>query len=392
MAPRDEAGPTQMIPDREYDQRVERLQRRMHEERLNALLLGTGMNLHYFSGLPSPQRNVPRPFFLLIPASGDPILFSHIAFADETRRYAKTRDIRAYEGLSAPPIALLCEAIAEVGAGTGRIGMELGFEQSLDISPLDLRRLQDAFAPAEVIDAARMLWDLRLIKSENEIACMRQACEVVARAYQYTFERCHPGMREAEIYAVMLGQLQVAGNDLFLVITSGNGNYDLVSKPPEARTVNPGDMVWMDAGCRIDGYWSDYSRAAIAGAPSELQQAAQNAIHRVTLETIEKIRPGIRCSEVARFALQALDKLPFALTSSVAARAGRIGHGIGLTMTEPPHLGLHDNTLLLPGMTVTVEPGIATEYGTFHVEENVVVRDGPCEFLTSSPRELASLI
>ena len=70
------------IPDAEYGERVERLQRRMHEQRLDAVLLGTGMNLQYLSGLPSPQRSVVRPFFLLIDSNGAPIL-SHIAFADE---------------------------------------------------------------------------------------------------------------------------------------------------------------------------------------------------------------------------------------------------------------------------------------------------------------------
>ena len=60
-------------------------------------------------------------------------------------------------------------------------------------------------------------------------------------------------------------------------------------------------------------------------------------------------------------------------------------------MTEPPHLGLHDDTVFSAGMVVTVEPGIATEYGTFHIEENVVVREGECEFLTSSPRVLAEM-
>ena len=379
------------IPEAEYGERVERLQRRMHEQRLDAVLLGTGMNLQYFSGLPSPQRSVVRPFFLLIGASGAPVLFSHIAFADETRRFAKVTDIRTYEELSGPPIALLKAAIAEAGASTGRVGMELGFEQSLDISPLDFRRLESGLAGADLIDAAGILWGLRMVKSENEINCMRHACDIVAAAYRITFQSSHAGMQESDIYATMLHHLQESGSDTFLVITSGKGNYGLVSKPPEHRIVNPGDMVWMDAGCRVDGYWSDYSRAGVAGAPSALQEQAQRAIHQVTVDTIDKIRPGMRCSEIAAFALKSLEDLPFVLTSSVAARAARIGHGIGLTMTEPPHLGLHDETLLAPGMVVSVEPGIATEYGTFHVEENVVVREGPCELLTTSPRELARL-
>jgi Xaa-Pro aminopeptidase len=198
-------------------------------------------------------------------------------------------------------------------------------------------------------------------------------------------------MREREVYQTMLNGLSVAGGETFLAITSGPGSYDLVSKPPNGRVLENGDMVWMDAGCRVAGYWSDYSRAGVAGAPSHLQELAQEKVHQITTAAIQQIRPGVRCSEIARFCLDRLAELPFATTSSIAARAGRIGHGIGLNMTEPPHLGLHDDTPLRAGMIVSVEPGVATEYGTFHVEEDIVVREEGCELLSTSPRSLAKL-
>ena len=101
------------------------------------------------------------------------------------------------------------------------MGMELGFEQSLDISPLDFRRLETSLPGTELVDAAGMLWGLRMVKSENEINCMRHACDIVADAYKITFQKSHAGMRESDIYATMLHHLQVSGSDTFLVITSG---------------------------------------------------------------------------------------------------------------------------------------------------------------------------
>lgn len=379
------------IPTTEFVERLERLRSRMHDLRLDAVLLGTGMNLQYFSGLPSPQKNVARPFFLLIPRRGDRVLFCHEGLADECRRFVQVKDIRTYRGLSQVPVDLLRQAIKDAGIQTGRIGMELGYEQSLDISPLELIRLQKSLSSAEWIDAASLLWALRMVKSESEIACMRDACDIVASGYQSTFMKFRKGMNEHAVFDAMLACLQLSNSDTFLVITSGCGNYDLVSKPAEARLIAPGDMVWMDAGCRVGGYWSDYSRAGVAGQPSDLQESAQREVSQITWDTIAQIRPGVLCSDVARYALNRLMELPFTLTSSIAERAGRIGHGIGLTMTEPPHLGAHDDTCFQPGMVVSVEPGIATEYGTFHVEENVVVREGPCEVLSRSPRTLAML-
>ena len=126
-------------------------------------------------------------------------------------------------------------------------------------------------------DAAGLLWSLRTIKSESEISCVREACRIVAESYGHTFASAHAGMREREIYQTMLGGLSAPGGETFLAITSGSGNYDLVSKPAEDRIVQQGEMFWMDAGCRVGGYWSHYSRACVMGAPSALQMQAQEA-------------------------------------------------------------------------------------------------------------------
>jgi Xaa-Pro aminopeptidase len=380
--------PTPFIPRQEYALRIERLKEGMRGQKLDAILLGTGMNLQYFSGFPSPARNVARPFFLVVPANGDPVLITHIAFGYDCEHLAVTQDIRTYKELAQVPISALLPVLDEVKAHFGRIGMELGFEQSLDLSQFEFLRLQEALAGAELIDVASLLWRLRMIKSASEIDCIRHACDIVARGYSSTFAASRVGMNERTIFRVMQNELFVLGSDTFLVSTSGEGNYDMISKPADDRTVLEGDMVWMDAGCRVDGYWSDYSRAAVAGSPSDAQNSTQAAIAKITADTIAEIRPGKRCSEIARFALERLAQLDVPITSSLAERAARIGHGIGLNMTEPPHLGLHDDTVLEPGMVVSVEPGVATRYGTFHVEEDVVVRDGECEILSTSPRTL----
>lgn len=380
-----------LIENEEYRARIEKLRSRMSQQNLDAVLLGTGMNLQYFSGFPSPHRNVARPFFLLIPVRSDPILLSHTGLADECKRLSVIDDVRVYEGLSHAPVKMLGDLLKEAGVHAGRVGMELGFEQTLDISLMDFNDLRNSLPAAELTDIADLLWSLRKTKSEAEIACVRQACQIVADSYDHTFASVHAGMRESEIYQTMLYGLSARGRETFLAITSGSGNYDLVSKPPEDRLIQEGEMVWMDAGCRVNGYWSDYSRAGVLGELSELQKHAQEEIQKITAAAIREIRPGIRCSELARFCLGRLAGLRFPITSSIAARAGRIGHGIGLNMTEPPHLGMHDDTLLQAGMIVSVEPGIATAYGTFHVEENIVVREEGCELLSISPRHLAQL-
>jgi len=380
------------IPPEEYPQRLERLRAFMGERGMGGVLLGTGANLAYFSGYPSPARSIARPFFLLLPLKGDPVFMSHSGHKAEAMRFSWIADVRDYSELSRVPLALIMEALRERGLEGKVLGMELGFEQSLDISYLELSRLKEALGGTWLVDASDILWRLRMIKSANEINCLRRACQIVSEGYRVVFSEAREGTPERAVYKVMKTHLEETSmGDLFLVITSGRGNYDLVTKPPEDRPIQEGDMVWMDAGCTISGYWSDFSRAGVVGKPSPEQSHAQETVHGITWEAVRRVRPGVKASELARFCYNRLSRVGFPITSSIGALASRIGHGVGLSMTEPPHIGLHDDTTLAPGMVITLEPGVATEYGTFHIEENVVVTQDGCEVISNCSRDLFTI-
>ncbi len=177
-------------------------------------------------------------------------------------------------------------------------------------------------------------------------------------------------------------------SDHWILITSGAGNYDLATKLPEARAIKGGEMVWIDAGCAVSGYWSDFSRAAVVGEPSADQRNAQDAIYRITWEAVQRVRPGVEAAELARICNAGLEKIGFAITSSISGLASRVGHGLGLDTTEPPHIAEYDHTILEPGMVVTIEPGVATDYGTFHVEEDLLVTAEGYEVLSAAQRSL----
>jgi Xaa-Pro aminopeptidase len=147
-------------------------------------------------------------------------------------------------------------------------------------------------------------------------------------------------------------------------------------------------MVWIDAGCTVAGYWSDFSRAGVVGGPTAEQAAAQEAIHRITWDAVRQVRPGITASALARFCNERVARLPFPITSDISGLASRCGHGVGLNLTEPPHVAESDHTVLEPGMVITIEPAVATEYGTFHVEEQVWVTPDGAEVLSHAPRTL----
>ncbi len=376
----------------EHSQRLERLRALMRVHDMQAVLLGTGTNLAYFTGYPSPPRSVPRPFFALLPLNGDPVFFAHTGHAAEARRFSWIGDIRDYRPLATVPVELIREALAEKNLLNANIGMELGAEQAFDYSYLQFMRLRDALPDVKITDAAPLLWALRMVKSPWEVSCIRQACDTTSAAYEAAYSLARAGMPERDVFLAMKDYLvQHSDGTVFLAITSGAGNYDLVTKPPDIRPLVVGDLVWMDAGCRVSGYWSDYSRAATVGAASSEQSYAQDAIHRITTEAVAMVRPGVRVCEVWAFCMRELEALSFPITSSITQLAARVGHGMGLDMTEPPHLGPHDPTVLQEGMVITIEPGVATSYGTFHVEENVLITADGAEVLSNSPRNLQQI-
>jgi Xaa-Pro aminopeptidase len=376
----------------EHSQRLELLRGMMRERGMQAVLLGTGSNLAYFTGYPSPARSVPRPFFVLLPLTGDPVFFTHTGHAAEVKRFSWISDVRVYEELAHVPVESIKDALAQKDLLHAAIGMELGAEQAFDYSYLEFFRLRAALPGVNIADAAPLLWALRMVKSPWEISCIRKACEITAEAYEAAFGSARGGMPERHVYLLMKDHLvQHSDGTVFLAITSGSGNYDLVTKPPENRPLLPGDLVWMDAGCTVNGYWSDYSRAGTVGTPSDEQCYAQDAIHRITTEAVARVRPGVRASSVWEFCLRQLDALGFAITSSITQLAARVGHGLGLEMTEPPHLGPHDKTVLKAGMVITIEPGVATSYGTFHVEENILITEDGAEVLSRAPRILQEI-
>jgi Xaa-Pro aminopeptidase len=157
------------------------------------------------------------------------------------------------------------------------------------------------------------------------------------------------------------------------------------------RVLEPGDMVWLDSGCTVGGLWSDFGRAGVVGGPGSEQAEAQRQVVEMTNDGVAMVRPGRPVAEIAAALNERVRAVGLPVTSSISGLAGRVGHGVGFDMTEPPHISEEDTTVLEPGMTITIEPGFATAYGLFHAEQNVVVTETGCDLLTTSPQHLRTI-
>jgi Xaa-Pro aminopeptidase len=356
---------------------------------LDALLIGAGPNLQYFTGYPSPASGGARPFLFLLPRDGDPVLIVHAARRLEAARFAQVEDVRVYEGLGHLPQSILAEAVRDRHLASGRIGLEWGGEMRSDLPTHKLLEWAWQFPRMQLVDGAAVIWSQRLVKSAAEAACIREACAITSAAFERLFRTLHEGMTEADVMQAF-AQLQIQGGAAATwgSITSGPGNYELPSKPPTTRQLRRGDLIWVDGGCAVGGYWSDFSRAAVVGDASDAQRRTQDAINHVTAATIALLRPGTPLATVASacYRLLAATRLP--ATAQISTLAERVGHGLGLNTAEPPSLAVADGGRVLPGMVLTVEPAVATAYGIFHHEQNLLITDEGVELLSSAPVEL----
>jgi Xaa-Pro aminopeptidase len=364
----------------------------MARQAIDGLVLTSGPNLTYLTGYPSPVRALARPFVFILPQLGNPVFIVHTGRELEAQGYSWVTDIRTFHALSQAPLPETLQALSDTGLMFGRIGAELGPDMSLDIPVADFLTLQRQLPQVEFVDAGTVMWPVRFRKSDAEIAYIRRACAITTDAFAHMFATGHEGITEHDMARLMAeSSLAAGGSSPWAIITCGEGSYDLASKSPSSRRLAAGDFFWMDAGCSVGGYWSDFGRAGVVGGPNQRQVDAQARIHEITMLGVEIIRPGITTGDVARRCNEAMARLDFPITTSISDLAARVGHGLGMAGTELPHVAEEDETVLEPGMVLTVEPGVGTTFGTFHVEENVLVTARGYEILSHAPRELATI-
>ena len=387
------------FPESEYITRQDKAKQLMAKTNIDALLITAGENLRYFCGFTSMTRC--RPSFLLLPQRASPTLVVQENNKYNAALFSCVKDIRSYMGLvSSKPgsyIELLIEVFQELGLDKQRVAAELGYEQRMDIPYEDFVRLERE-SGMSFIDSSEIIWALRMTKSKKEILCLRKACEIMGKAYEKCFSDAKEDMGESDVATLLQIQMMELGADGsgFVVFNSGLRSpgfrkgeqrphtHALMTGPPTDKKITKGDTLWIDAGCTYKGYWSDFSRMAVVGKPSGSQKRMHRLICDVTEKCVRAVKPGVTASKIVNVCNNELKRKGI----GVSFEDGRIGHGVGLLVTEPPHIAPYDTTSLGPGMVITIEPGIVTDYGVFHVEENVLVTKDGYEVLSTANREL----
>ncbi|RUW75053.1 MULTISPECIES: Xaa-Pro peptidase family protein [unclassified Mesorhizobium] len=376
----------------EFEERVARAQRLMGQHRLDGLLLTSMDNIRYFIGVDSTfWESYTRPWFVLIPATGAPLaIIPEIGRAIIEKTWVK--EIRSWpsprpedEGTS-----LVVEAISGLPRRHGRVGAELGFELRLGIPVTQLNAISGGLKSVEIIDGASLIWQLRMIKSPAEISKIQQAIDIAGAVYAQVPDFVKVGDTERMILREFRGRLNAGGAGAIptLICRSDVGGPFEITGGPRDRPIADGDLLFIDTGTTFDGYFCDYDRNYQIGRATDALRYAQEKVWEAHETGLQAVRAGLTAGFVFEQMAKALSSRGADLNSN-----GRMGHGLGLRLTEPPSIRLEDETVLQPGMVLCIEPALEYEPGKIVLhEETVVVTEGKAQLLTDrAPKQLAQI-
>ncbi len=373
---------TRGFPVAEFETRVANAQHLMRQADMDALLFMTEREFTYFAGFQSNFWQSPtRPWFLILPAEGKPIAVIpsigenalRISWLDDVRLWASPNP--ADEGVS-----LLADTLKGLAKRYRRIGVPMGPETHLRLPANDVVALKAALGSIEMADATDIIRSLRMVKSEREIAKHKHICGLVSDAYANIGNIVTAGMSERQILAAYRLDVLQRGADTvpYIVSTAAQDGTDDAIRFPNDRPLVAGDVLFIDTGAEIDGYYCDFDRNFAMNRASDATKRAYDLTYRATDAGIAAARPGARACDVWQAMADVL-----ASGGAQGGGVGRMGHGVGLHNTEWPSLMATDQTVLQEGMILAIEPGYDFAPGRMMLhEENVVIGADGAELLT----------
>ena len=341
---------------------------------LDALVVSPSPDLAYLTGYdPMPLE---RPTLLVLRPGSDPALL----VPELERPLAEASPVGEHVELvpwldGADPY----EAAASLLAGAARIAVADRLWAS------HLIGLQRSLPEASFSSASPVLGRLRSVKDPAELDVLRRAARAADETFRAIVTMSFQG-RSEEAVANDLAELLVANGHArsdFTIVASGP-HAASPHHEPGGRTILPRDAVVMDFGGELGGYLSDTTRTVVVGdAPDGFEQAYA-AVREAQAGAVDAVRPGVRAEEIDRAARAVIEAAGYG-----ERFIHRTGHGIGLELHEPPYMVEGDTTVLEPGMTFSVEPGVYLE-GRFgiRIEDIVAVTADGVERLNRSTRDL----
>jgi Xaa-Pro aminopeptidase len=264
----------------------------------------------------------------------------------------------------------------------------LGFE-AWDMLYGTYNGLNEKLIAEELVPFEHEITDMRRIKTPQELEYIKKAEAIGDAVFTDILTFIKPGMTELEIAAKIEYLLKVKGGTAcsFPAIVASGINSSMPHAVPSQKKVENGDFLTMDFGCIYEGYCSDMTRTIVIGKANEKQKEVYNTVLKAQLAALDFIKAGCKGKEVDKVARDIIYNAGYE-----GCFGHGLGHSVGLFIHENPRFSMLEESVILAGMTETVEPGIYIKgFGGVRIEDLVVVTENGCENFTHSDKNLIEL-
>ncbi|MCK4509228.1 MAG: aminopeptidase P family protein [Desulfuromonadales bacterium] len=383
----------------ECSARILRLQERLQQQELDGALFTYPIDIYYFTA--TRQNST-----LWVPAQGEPQLLVRKSLA-RAQKEAHIGDIRSFPR---------SKEFAPLFEGKQNIGL------CFDVMSVQLYNYFAKLLPERnFVDVSALNRTLRSVKSDWELERLRHAgtqlCEVFAEVPEFL----RPGMREVDLAAEFEARLRKRGSEgyvrmraynqeLFmgLVVSgssadsagffdgavTGRGMSDASPHGASSAVIEVNQPILVDYTAIYDGYIVDTTRMFVCGELNEKLQQAFDVALRIQAAIVERLKPGVICSELFAMAAQMADEAGLGdyFMGQPGENAKFVGHGVGLELDEMPVLAQGFDQPLVAGQTIAIEPKFAfPDLGPIGIENTFAVTESGGEKLSPLSDELVSV-
>ncbi|MDT8862514.1 Xaa-Pro peptidase family protein [Alkalihalobacillus sp. MEB130] len=349
--------------------RIEALRSKLKEQQIDGLLVTSSYNRQYMTQFTGTAG-------VAIISAEKALFITDFRYMEQAQEQAKEFEIIQHTG----PI------FVEVAKQVEKLGLKkLGFEQShltYEAHQIYAKQMESI----ELIPVSGMVEAIRLIKTEEEINIIQEAANIADAAFQHITSFIRPGITELAVSNELefFMRKQGASSSSFDIIVASGYRSALPHGVASDKIIEKGELVTLDFGAYYKGYCSDITRTVAVGNVSDELKNIYHTVLQAQLLGMKGIKPGLTGKEADALTRDYIEAKGYGEYFGHST-----GHGLGMEVHEGPSLSLKSNTVLEPGMVVTVEPGIyvAGVGGTRIEDDTLITQDGNRSF-THSPKEL----
>ncbi len=355
------------MPD--YERRIAEFARRMGRHRVGAWWLLTPENLRYLCGFTGEDS-------ALLLTSSRSVLITDSRYTEQAEEQARADEVHERHTTIPRTVAGLCK-----GLGVGRLAVT-----AANTPHAACLAFCKAAPQAELVAAKKGVAEqMRRRKEPAEVEAIRRSLKVAEEAFRSVAGQVEPGRSEKWVAARLEYEMRLKGAEKasFDIICAADARASVPHAVTGEGRLTPRSTLLVDWGARLDGYCCDLTRLLCIDRIPKVVDDLAEIVLEAQAAILQKLKPGSTCGEA-----DAAGRAVIAGAGYGSCFGHGSGHGVGLAVHEEPRLGPGSETPLLPGMVVTVEPGIYLRGETgVRIEEMVLITGDGHQVLSSLPRE-----